>query len=387
MSTVSKPTLLHTYSSPSMRRVGLLLLAIGALLLPQWRNGAAVDVVTLALLYGFLAASWNVVGGFAGQISVGHAAFFGLGAYGVGICYVQLGLSPYVGILVGILFASVGGLMLGAISFWLPFSGYTFILLTLSFAELLRAIIRSVDTFGGSNGLIFPFNPGLATLQFRNSEVYYYIALAMVVAIIVIGKKIRSSGFGMRAEAVRDDEGSAVALGIASKKIKLAALVFSAALTGLGGAFYATMFSFITPDQVFSMDFSVAMITGALIGGIGTAWGPIVGGALMWLLTEGMARLPLGSGVGANLAIMLYGLALILIVQRLPRGVMTNLIGENVRGRLDGGIALRRVSAWWSSRRMNGGVSVLPHSTDSRVPAAGAQGFQATPSEEKKDAR
>lgn len=332
-------------SRTSTRRTlaGFLLCAV--MVLPFWRKGAAVDIVTLALLYGYLAASWNIVGGLAGQFSLGHAAFFGLGSYGVGICYVMFGLSPYLGIVAGVALAAAAGLLLGLLSFWLPFAGYTFILLTLSFSELLRAAIRATDTFGGSDGLIFPFNPGIATLQFRDPTVYYYIILTMVVSIIVLTKVLRNSGFGIRAEAVRDDEGAAVALGIASRKVKLSALLISAALTGLGGAFYAVMFSFITPDQAFSMDFSVAMIAGALIGGIGTAWGPVAGGALMWLLTEMLARLPLGSGVGANLAVMMYGLALILIVQRLPAGAVTTLIGEGVRGHLNGRPLIGRLLA------------------------------------------
>jgi branched-chain amino acid transport system permease protein len=321
------------------------LLVCAAVALPFWRQGAAVDVVTLALLYGYLAASWNIVGGIAGQFSLGHAAFFGLGAYGVGICYAQLGLSPYLGVIVGVGFAACAGLLLGLLSFWLPFAGYTFILLTMSFGELLRALIRATDTFGGSDGLTFPFNPGIATLQFRDSSVYYYIVLTMVALIIALTKLLQNSAFGMRAEAVRDDEGAAVALGVASRRVKLSALLISSALTGLGGAIYALMFSFITPDQVFSMDFSVAMIAGALIGGIGTAWGPVVGGTLMWLLTEALARLPLGSGVGANLAVMMYGLALILIVQRLPAGVVTSLVGEKARGHLRGRPLIGRLVA------------------------------------------
>jgi branched-chain amino acid transport system permease protein len=311
-------------------------LACAAIALPFWRHGAAVDVVMLALLYGYLAASWNIVGGMAGQFSLGHAAFFGIGAYGVGISYVQLGLSPYLGVVAGVGLATAAGLLLGLLSFWLPFAGYTFILLTMSFGELLRALVRASETIGGSDGLVFPFKPSIATLQFRDPAVYYYIVLAMVVMIIALTKVLRNSGFGIQAEAVRDDEGAAVALGVASRRVKLYALLISSALTGLGGAVYAVMFSFITPDQVFSMDFSVAMIAGALIGGIGTAWGPVVGGTLMWLLTEALARLPLGSGVGANLSVMLYGLALILIVQRLPVGVATTLFGETVRERLQG---------------------------------------------------
>lgn len=332
------------------RRIATMAVLAAAVLLPLWNNGAAVDVMTLSLLYGFLSAAWNLSGGVAGQISLGHAAFFGLGAYGVGICYAQLGLSPYLGVLAGVGIAALGGGLLGLLSFWLPFSGYTFLLLTMSFAELLRAVVRTFDTFGGSTGLMFPFRPGIATLQFRNTTAYYFIALAMVVLVIAVGRKMRSSGFGLHAEAVRDDEGAAVTLGIRSRRVKLLALIVSAALTGLGGALYAVMFSFVTPDQVFSIDFSVAMLAGALIGGIGTAWGPVVGGIAMSLLTQGMARLPLGSGVGADLAVMLYGLALILIVQRLPRGILPNSIGEHVRGRLEGGHVMKRFGRWQSAR-------------------------------------
>lgn len=341
------------------RTVGVMIGVIAAIMLPFIGQGAAVDIMTMVLLYGYLAAAWNLSGGLTGQFSIGHAAFFGLGAYGVAICYVQLGLSPYFGVLVGIGLASLAGLLLGLLSFWLPFSGYTFILLTLAFSECIRAVVRAVETFGGSNGIIFPFNPGIATLQFRDSTPYYYIVLVMVILVVVLTKALLNSGFGLRAEAVRDDEGAAVALGVASRGVKLTALVGSAALTGLGGAFYATRFSFITPDQVFSMDFSVAMITGALIGGIGMAWGPAVGGAMMWLLTELLVRLPLGSGVGTNLAVMLYGFALIIIVQRLPKGVVASLVGERMRGRWVEGRLLRNLVDRRSRRSRQGAATLM----------------------------
>lgn len=321
----------------------LLILAVVAVSLPVWAPGAVVDVLSIALLYGFLAAAWNIVGGFAGLISVGHAAFFGLGAYGVAVCYVYLGLSPYLGIVVGVGAAVASAYLLGFISFWLPFSGYNFLLLTLSFAELLRALFRTIGTFGGSDGIIFPFAPGVATLQFRSGVPYYFIALGLVTGILAFTWLIRNSAFGLRLECIRDDEGSALASGMPTARLKLSALALSAALTALGGAFYAAMFSFITPDHVFSLDFSVAMITGALIGGRGTVWGPVVGGVLIWTLTESLARLPVGSGVGANLSVIFYGLALILIVQRLPRGVVPTLVGEKVRGRLEGGGGLKRL--------------------------------------------
>jgi branched-chain amino acid transport system permease protein len=327
------------------RGAALLIIAVVAVSLPAWAPGAVVDVLSIALLYGFLAASWNIVGGFAGLISVGHAAFFGLGAYGVAVCYVYLGMSPYLGIVVGVSAAVASAYLLGFISFWLPFSGYNFLLLTLSFAELLRAVFRTIGTFGGSDGIIFPFAPGIATLQFRSGVPYYFIALGLVAGILAFTWLIRNSAFGLRLECIRDDEGSALASGMPTARLKLNALAISAALTALGGAFYAAMFSFITPDHVFSLDFSVAMITGALIGGRGTVWGPVVGGVLTWTLTESLVRLPLGSGVGANLSVIFYGLALILIVQRLPRGVVPTLVGEKVRGRLEGGMVLKRLLA------------------------------------------
>jgi branched-chain amino acid transport system permease protein len=330
----------------STRGPALIVIAAALLTLPGWAPGAIIDVLSLALLYGFLAASWNIVGGFAGLISVGHAAFFGLGAYGVAVCYVTFGISPYLGILVGVGTAAIAAYLLGLISFWLPFSGYNFLLLTLSFAELLRAVFRTIGAFGGADGIIFPFSPGIETLQFRSSIPYYFIMLGLLAGVITLTWLIRNSAFGVKLESIRDDEGAALASGMRTARLKLKSFVISAALTALGGAFYASMFSFITPDHVFSLDFSVAMITGALIGGRGTVWGPVVGGALVWTLTEALVRLPLGSGVGANLSVIFYGLALIIIVQRLPRGVVPTLFGEKVRGRLEGGIALKRVVSW-----------------------------------------
>ncbi|MBS0222748.1 MAG: branched-chain amino acid ABC transporter permease [Proteobacteria bacterium] len=352
----------------------LCLLVSAALLisLPLWAPGVVIDVLSVALLYGFLAAAWNIVGGFAGLISVGHAAFFGLGAYGVAVCYVTLGLSPYLGIVVGVAAAAGAACLLGIISFWLPFAGYNFLLLTLAFAELLRAVFRTLGTFGGSDGIIFPFAPGIATLQFRSSVPYYFIALSMVVGVVGLTWLIRNSAFGLRLEAIRDDEGSALASGMPTARIKLKALAVSAALTAFGGAFYATMFSFITPDHVFSLDFSVAMITAALIGGRGTVWGPVVGGVLVWSLTELLVRLPLGSGVGANLSVILYGLALIIIVQRLPKGVVPTLVGEKVRGRFEGGTVLRR----YLRRRNSALISVDDQVAEREAIPSMAQGGQ-----------
>jgi branched-chain amino acid transport system permease protein len=353
------------------RAVGLVLLAAIGATLPAWAPGAVVDVLTLALLYGFLASSWNIVGGFAGQISVGHAAFFGLGAYGVGIFYLQLGLSPYLGILAGVAAASLSALLLGIVSFRLPFAGYSFLLLTLCFSELMRAIFRTVSVLGGADGMIFPFHPGIASLQFRGSAPYYFIIFGLTVCVLALTWRIRNSSFGLRLESIRDDEGAALASGIAVGTQKIKALVISAALTSLGGAFYAVLFSFITPDQVFSIDFSVAMITGALIGGRGTVWGPILGGALLWTLTEILVRLPLGSGVGAKLSIVLYGLALILIVQRLPRGIVPSLTGEIVRGRLEGATLLRWMAARFGSANRETDTKA-DQAGDAAAPSAGS---------------
>jgi len=340
------------------RRIVLVVLAVAAVTLPWWGSGSLVDVLTIALLHGFLASAWNIVGGLAGQLSVGHAGFFGIGAYGVAFLYARLGITPYVGILAGLSVAVIGASVLGYMSFWLPFGGFTFLLLTLGFAELLRAVARTVEIFGGAEGLMFPFNPGLTTLQFRQGTPYYFIVLGMVAGILIITKRIRNGSFGLRLESIREDEGAAVAAGIPATRLKLAAFVISAALTSLGGAFYAVLFSFITPDKVFSIDFSVAMITGSLIGGRGTVWGPVVGGALLWSLTEAMVRLPLGSGLGANIAIMLNGLALIVIVHRLPKGIAPGLSGEFVRGHLEGGILLSRLRA--ASRMLKNSEPVGP---------------------------
>lgn len=312
--------------------------------LPIWGSGTLVDILTLALLYGYLSSAWNIIGGFGGQLSVGHAAFFGLGAYGVAILYAQFGISPYIGILVGLGVSVGAAVLLGYLAFWLPFAGYTFLLLTLGCAELLRTIFRSTEVTGGADGLIFPYNPSWGNLQFKESEPYYFIVLAMVAGIVIFTRWLRNRKLGLLLESVRDDEGAAVALGIPGAKLKLKAFVLSAAFTSLGGSFYAAMFSFITPDQVFSLDFSVAMITGALIGGRGTVWGPIVGGTLLWTLTELFVRLPLGSNFGANGAVMLYGLAIVLIVHRLPRGVGPGVSGEYVRGRLEGGTLVAKLS-------------------------------------------
>lgn len=278
----------------------------------------ALSIVTLTLLYGYLALSWNIIGGIGGQLSLGHAAYFGIGGYASTLLFVQFGVSPWFGMFAGAALAALAAALIGYSCFRLR--GAYFALATLAAAMILKiAVENSHGLLGGPRGLEVTLLRD-APLQFQHTrkEFYYAVVVVMLTIALSINYLLLRSRLGFHLVAIRNDQDAALALGIDITRSKLAAAMLSAALTAAGGTFYAQFVMFISPDKVLSANLSVQIAVMCIVGGRGTVFGPLLG-ALLLLPAEEIARRALGGIVGADM--MLYGLLLMIVMRREPRGV------------------------------------------------------------------
>jgi branched-chain amino acid transport system permease protein len=263
--------------------------------------------------------------GYTGQFSFGHAAFFGIGAYATIMAIREVGLSPWVGMLIGAGVAAVVGLLVGGLTFRYELQGHYFALATLAVAELLRYSFNSVPFLGEGSGFFKPFPReydsefGLAAFQFQTQEPYFYLIFGFLVFITGVAWVIRSSKLGLYLFAIREREPAAAAVGIPTYRYKLMAFGASAALTAVPGAFWAMYFDTIRPDTVFAILINVEILLPAVVGGLGTVVGPIVGSFVVTPISE-YARQSVDLHGLNNI---IYGIVLILIVLYSPRGVVS----------------------------------------------------------------
>jgi branched-chain amino acid transport system permease protein len=292
----------------------VILLALPAVLSPY-----ILTIAILILFYGFLGQAWNIVGGYAGQLSAGHAAFVGVGGYTAAMLSTEWGLTPWVGMFVGAGLAALLGSVIGYLGFRFGLRGFYFVLLTVAFAEVCRITVSNVDALGGALGLYITFTGNPRQFQFQDQRVYYYLALALLLLATSVAALIERRRFGLYLTAIREDETACEALGVATFKYKMLAMVVSSFLTGLGGTFYAFYLFSLQPGAVFGIPLSVEIIIRPIIGGAGTLLGPILGSVILTPLAE-VSRHYFGqSGLhGAHLVV--YGLLLIAVVLFLPQG-------------------------------------------------------------------
>ncbi len=284
-------------------------------------------LITL-LMYAALAQAWNVLGGYAGQLSFGHAAFFGIGAYTSAVLLRDLGLTPWLGMWVGGLLATGVGLLVGYPCFTLK--RHYFALATLALGEIARIAFTHWKFVGGSLGIDLPLrylNQGVY-MMWTDKLPYYYVALglaALATAVVLVVDRAR---LGLYLKAINQDEEAAANLGIDVRKYKLVAMGLSAFLTGVVGAFYAQYVLYIDPKNTLILPISVKIVVIALVGGRGTVLGPLLGAALLVPLSE-YARTYLG-GLGRGYDYLLYGLVVMLLAMREPRGLVALLarLGE-----------------------------------------------------------
>ena len=289
-------------------------------------SGVALNFVMMALYAALLAQAWNVLGGFGGQFSFGHALFFGTGAYVQAIAQVQGGLNPWLALLLAVLAGAVVGILVGALSFRYGLKGSYFALVTLAFAEVFRILALSVPFTGAGSGLMVPLKESFANMQFGSRKGYLYLVLGMVTVALLVTWWLKRSRFGAYLQAVRDNEEAAQAVGVNPFRIKLGAIALSAALMGSAGAFYVQVFQYIDPAIAYGPGVSVEALVAAIVGGLGTLWGPILGAAALHLLAD-LTRNLFGQLPGINMVI--YGVVLVGIVMFLPRGIAG--VGHSVR--------------------------------------------------------
>lgn len=306
---------------------GLLVVAVA--LVPAATRWVLVDdnywiqVLIWILFFAYLSAAWNLIGGFAGQYSIGHAGLLGIGAYTSSLLSINAGLSPWLGMAVGGLVAAAVGGLIGYPCFRLR--GAFFSLVSIAFAEMLRVGTELTDTvFGievnGVRGLLLPVlghNP--AAFQFVDKRYYYSVMLGLLLLVLAVGWGVKRSRLGYYLAAIRDDEEAVASLGINPARAKLLAMLFSGFFTAIGGTFYAQFILFITPTRTMSLDFSVQMVIMAVLGGMGTVLGPVYGAVILVPIAEVTRAVWGGSLQGVHLIV--YGALLMAVILYCPQGI------------------------------------------------------------------
>jgi branched-chain amino acid transport system permease protein len=284
-------------------------------------NNYIIAATVRALIFISLGQAWNVVAGIGGQLSLGHGVFLGIGCYTTGILFNKYGIPPWIGGWVGVLLAMAVALAMGSMT--LRMRGVFFALATVAVSLALVQLARHfVDLTGGADGLALKFyGNSLWAMQARTPGPFLYASLAFVVAYYWITRWILVSRLGLEMQAVRDDEVAAAAAGVAVFRTKLVGFMISAAMTALAAVLYVQFYMAIDPEAAFGLGQAIQLQLPALIGGLGTAAGPIIGGAIMIFLSE--VTNWGGSKVGIEgLDILIYGLMLLLVVLRAPQGVV-----------------------------------------------------------------
>ncbi|CAH2601778.1 Branched-chain amino acid ABC transporter permease [Rhodovastum atsumiense] len=287
------------------------------------------NLIIITLLFAGLAQAWNILGGYCGQISLGHALYFGLGAYASTLLFVRLGVPPVFGMVVGGAVGGLGALLVGWPCFRL--SGHYYAIATVVVGEIGWLLFLNWDFVGGATGVYVPFQgESWLALQFRTAKLpYHYVALGFLALTWIAAWVIEGSRWGFSWRAVKDDVTAARSLGVRIFPSKMAAAAISGFFTGMGGAIYAQYVGYIDPDSVMAGTLSILIPLPAVLGGVGTLWGPLLGAALLIPLSE-LSRSYLG-GSGRGVDLMLYGALIVLVALARPQGLVS-LLGRRGGG-------------------------------------------------------
>lgn len=288
-------------------------------------SGAVQNAVILTLFAALLGQAWNVLAGFGGQYSFGHAVFFGTGAYASAVLQMRYGMNAWLALAAAVAAGAAVGALVGVLTFRYQLRGSYFALVTLAFAEVFRILANTFAFTGAGVGLMLPLADSAAKLQFATRAGYLHLVLALVVAGFGVHLWLTHSRYGAWLMAVRDNEASAAALGVDVFRVKLRAIVISAALMAAGGVFYLQYLHYIDPGIAYGPAISVEALLAPIVGGLGTVFGPLLGAVALHLLSESMRNF-LGEAPGLSLA--LYGGVLILMVRYLPRGLAGFVTGR-----------------------------------------------------------
>ena len=281
------------------------------------------DIAVLTFLWAGLSSSWNLYSGYCGRLSIGHAAFLGIGAYSSTILYVNYGISPWIGMIIGGCFSALAALLIGGTT--LRLKGTFFVLSTVAFAEILKTIaIVSKDLTAGSLGMMIPYNPSFMNMIFQGKIPFAIITWVYMMLVIFLCVRLEKSKLGYSLIAVGENQEAAENLGVNSTRVMLISYVMSAVLTSIGGTLFAQYIMFIEPMSLMSVGYSVNFILYAIAGGMGTAFGPMVGAFLLVPITNLLrGYLSFISGLHG----FILGMLLIVILLFRPDGILPQLKG------------------------------------------------------------
>jgi branched-chain amino acid transport system permease protein len=307
---------------------GLVLLAIlllAALIAPFFASDYLLTVLILILYFAYTGQAWNIMMGFAGQLSLGHALYVGLGAYVAAALFVHFGIGPWLGLLAAVPIATATGALIGYLAFRFRVGGVYFAILTIAFAEFARVGFDHLGWTSGSSGLFLPVaqysHNDLWQLRGHPVMFYYILLLATVLAFISC-RALLHSRIGYFWLAIREDEEAARAAGVDTFRYKMIAVVISSGMTAFAGVIYAFYYNNLFPEQVFNISRSIEIILAPLVGGIGTLFGPILGTFILEGLSEGLRTLLEILGVDVpGIKQVFFGIVLLLVVVALPEGV------------------------------------------------------------------
>ncbi len=298
---------------------------VAAAALPLVAGQHLLTAMIVALHAAFMALAWNVAAGYAGQFSLGHSLFYGIGAYASTVLYLRLGLTPWAGMFAGAALAGVVGILLALGVYRYNVHGIFFALVTLGAAEVAKGLADNWDFIKGPVGILLTMQHAPGDFFFLRREPYYFVALAMLVTMILISLLLERSPLGQYFLAVREDEQAAEASGVNTYRYKTIAIGLSAALTAFAGSFYAQFYLYISPETVFTFEPQLTMMLGTMVGGAGTAFGPVIGAMLFSGLGEALRNLPFFEStrrvvIGSK---MVYAVLLIVVLIYLPGGLIT----------------------------------------------------------------
>ena len=292
-------------------------------------SNVVLNFLVFTLILAIAAQGWNLLGGYGGQYSFGHAAFFGMGAYVSAVLQQRFGVNAYPAVAFGIAAAALLGYAIGAMVFRAGLRGSYFALVTLAFAEVLRILANATEITGGAAGLLISLNLGAGNLQFADRSSFLILGAVLFAIAMMITLALEKSRLGAQLVAVRENEAAAAALGVDILAVKLRTISLSAALTGAAGALYAQYFLYIDSNIAFGTWISVEALLAPIIGGAGTVFGPLIGALILQGLSEGTKML-IGKIPGLDLII--FGVLLILVV-RFPLHRIPGLLAARWRGK------------------------------------------------------
>jgi len=283
------------------------------------RSSFLLNAAIMVLYAALLGQAWNILAGFGGQFSFGHAVFFGTGAYAAAVLQAKLGWNAWATLPAALALGGAVGAFIGALSFRYGLRGSYFALVTLAFAEVFRILANNVTFTGAGVGIMVKLQPGAANFQFASKAGFLYVILAFVLAGLLLSWWLKNSRYGAWLQAVRDNEESAAALGVNVFRVKLVAIVLSGALMAAAGVFYIQYFQYVDPGLAYGPGVSVEALLGPIIGGLGTLWGPVLGALVLQVLGESTRGL-FENAPGVSL--MVYGALLVLMVTFMPSGIL-----------------------------------------------------------------